>query len=527
MEVYAQTGNPKRAQGAAPASPQLFNALLLNGLRRFVPIGAGIYLALAVAAYLFRPPLESGWLTVLALTTSVLCFAVWMGVRSRRLAGRHAHAATVAILISVLAYELARSFLERQTQLSSGLIVLLVVAGYVLLESRVLACFLTLAAFGSIAVGSASGAVVSPSEFLLTLLGMLFIAVAVHRLRRKGLEETLAMRREDELRQKELAESEERYALAVRGAKDGLWDWRLDSQEMYFSPRWKHLLGFAEDELRNAPDTWFERMHPDDRVRVETMLDRHLTGESQHFESRHRLRTNRGRYRWMLARGLAVRDASGKATRIAGSLTDIHRLKKVEQRLRRDATHDRLTALPNRKVLRTRLNEAVEGLDGSAENAFAVVFVDVDRFKSVNDTYGHLAGDELLKEVSARLRRQVRPADTVARLGGDEFVVVLRGVADAEQAGGVAERISKTLAAPAELSVGKIPTSACVGFVFAGEASETADEWLRRADAAMYQAKAAGPGSVAQYAEADAASGVQALARAVEGKGASAGMTVR
>jgi len=204
-----------------------------------------------------------------------------------------------------------------------------------------------------------------------------------------------------------LRDSEERYALAMRGANDGLWDWNRRTNDIYFSPRWKAMLGCHEHELDNSVEGWFARVHPDDRECLETTLAAHCEGQTEHFEHEHRILHQDGTYRWVLSRGLAVRDTAGSVTRMAGSQTDITERKVA----------DGLTGLPNRILFIERLDRALERVKRDKSLLFAVLLLDLDRFKVVNDSLGHVAGDELLIALSHRLETSLRSSDPVARLG--------------------------------------------------------------------------------------------------------------
>jgi PAS domain S-box-containing protein len=175
-----------------------------------------------------------------------------------------------------------------------------------------------------------------------------------------------------------LRESEERYALAASGANDGIWDWNLRSDAAYFSGRWLAVLGLAEGEIGGTPDAWLQRVHADDLPRVKSELAAHLDGRSPHFESEHRLLHEDGTYRWVLVRGLAVRDEHGAAYRMAGSLTDITGRKQAEEQLIHDALHDPLSGLPNRAFFMTLLDRAIKRTRRRWEYLFAVLFVDLD-----------------------------------------------------------------------------------------------------------------------------------------------------
>ena len=188
---------------------------------------------------------------------------------------------------------------------------------------------------------------------------------------------------------KQLSDSEERYALALKGANDGLWDWDLLSNEIYLSQRWKQILGYKDDEIGTNPDEWLGRIHPDCRVQVQTKLDGHIQGKTAHFESEHRLRHKDNTYRWVLARGLVLFNENGIAYRMAGSHTEITIRKQTEEKLRRDAFYDILTGLPNRALFADRLDKAIQRTKRTPEAQFAVLFLDLDHFKLVNDSLGH------------------------------------------------------------------------------------------------------------------------------------------
>src|SRR5579872_6460473 len=207
--------------------------------------------------------------------------------------------------------------------------------------------------------------------------------------------------------QEALRESEERYALAARGANDGLWDWNLLTNEVYFSSRWKAMLGFQEHEIEDRLEEWLGRIHDADRERVREEIAAHQRGLTPHFESEHRILHKDGGFRWMLSRGLSVYDVSGKALRMAGSQTDITERK----------VSDPLTGLPNRLLFIDRLGRLIKHAKRRKDHLFAVLFLDLDGFKMINDSLGHLVGDQLLVGVANRLEKCLRSSDTVARLG--------------------------------------------------------------------------------------------------------------
>jgi len=287
-----------------------------------------------------------------------------------------------------------------------------------------------------------------------------------------------------------LRESEERYALALRGANDGLWDWNLRTDEIFFSERWKEMLGLSNETVAGVPDEWFQRVHSDDVDRLRTNVAAHLEGLTPHLESEHRVLHADGTYRWMLARGVAVRDPAGRAHRMAGSLTDITEGK----------VSDPLTGLPNRVLFLDRLGQSMERAKRHG-SVSAVLFVDLDRFKLVNDSLGHEAGDRFLAAIANRLERSVRTVDTVARvnsevtvarIGGDEFTILLEHVRHVSDAVRVAERIQECLKRPFVLDGRQLFTSASIGIATSETAYSDPQELLRDADTAMYRAKALG-----------------------------------
>lgn len=289
-----------------------------------------------------------------------------------------------------------------------------------------------------------------------------------------------------------LRESEERYALAVRGANDGLWDWNIKTNTMYFSPRWMSMLGLAEGELGDSPDEWFNRVHGEDIERLRLDISSHLVGNTTNFVNEHRILHKNGSYHWVLSRGLAVRDHDGVAYRVAGSLTDITDRRNAEDRLIHDAFHDTLTGLPNRALFMDRLRLAVERSKRKTENQFAVLFLDLDQFKNVNDCLGHLLGDQMLVVVAQLLSGIPRTSDTVARFGGDEFVILLEDIEGRDGAVRVVEEINQLLQNPFMLSNHQVFITASTGVVLSDGSYTRAEDILRDADIAMYSAKGRG-----------------------------------
>jgi diguanylate cyclase (GGDEF)-like protein/PAS domain S-box-containing protein len=291
-----------------------------------------------------------------------------------------------------------------------------------------------------------------------------------------------------------LEESKERYTLVARAANDGLWDWDLSRSSVYTSERWWQMLGLDPAGSGHAIDRWLACVHPDDRDTFAAELCDLRGGSCDSILVEHRVELPEGGHRWLLCRALAVPGAGSPATRIVGSITDVTERKELEERLRQEALYDALTGLANRSLLLDRLDQALAGSARNGRALHAVLWLDLDHFKQLNDTRGHLAGDRVLAEVAARIRATIRDGDTAARLGGDEFVVLLRDLDSREQSEVVAARLSLRLAEPHLLDGDPAVITASIGVTLV-EAADTAEEVLRRADAAMYQAKARGRGS--------------------------------
>ncbi len=288
-----------------------------------------------------------------------------------------------------------------------------------------------------------------------------------------------------------LRDSEQRYALAVRGANDGLWDWAVAVDELYVSPRWREMLGYGNELGQWSSERWFASIHPDDREEFRSALAAHFQGGEEHFEHEHRMVDARSEERWVLTRGAVVRDGAGTVVRMAGSQTDITTRKRAEQQLVYDAFHDGLTGLANRALFIDRLG-VVLAARRRRDLRYAVLFLDLDRFKNINDSLGHSTGDQLLRGIARRLEKALRPGDTVARLGGDEFAILLSAVVDVGDAIHVAERILEIVSEPFMIGAHEVFATTSIGIALSSSATEKPEDILRDADIAMYRAKAAG-----------------------------------
>jgi diguanylate cyclase (GGDEF)-like protein/PAS domain S-box-containing protein len=306
--------------------------------------------------------------------------------------------------------------------------------------------------------------------------------------------------------------SEQRLALAVSGSQEGIWDLDLLTGELYHSPGMAQMLGYTAEELPAQRKAWDAITNPDDADNFHHEMGRHFKNPDHAFDVLVRLRHKDGSWRWVQSRGQATRNAQGRAVRFTGTQFDVTERKRLEEQVRQLAYFDALTGLPNRRLLNDRLSQAMAASKRSGLYG-ALMFLDLDNFKPLNDTLGHGVGDLLLIEVAKRLSACVREVDTVGRIGGDEFVVMLSELdADkarsTEQAAAVAEKIRASLAAPYLLTVAQpgeqsttvehhCTTSIGVAMFLNHEASQT--DLVKWADAAMYQAKDAGRDVVRFY----------------------------
>ena len=214
-------------------------------------------------------------------------------------------------------------------------------------------------------------------------------------------------------------------SLSIAGMREGLWHWDSATHQFRVSKGWAASLGWQPSDVGDRLKDWYSLIHPYYAGVVRRDLAAFIKGTSEQFECEYRIRHRDGSYRWVLCRAQAVRDQQGVATEISGVQTDVTHLIETRNGLIDEAIHDRLTGLPNRGYFTVRLEQAIEDERRDPLRGFAILFLDLDRFKGVNDTLGHLVGDKLLMATATRIRDSVRPCDFVARFGGDEFVILL------------------------------------------------------------------------------------------------------
>jgi len=286
-----------------------------------------------------------------------------------------------------------------------------------------------------------------------------------------------------------LRDSEQRWQFALEGARDGVWDWNLITNEVFFSRQWKQMLGYEEHEIADLLEEWDKRVHPEDKARAYADIDKHLKGETPYYQNEHRLLCKDGTYKWILDRGMVVgRDAGGKPTRLIGTHTDITGRKQDEATIRELSLVDELTGLRNRRAF-FELGEAQLNLARRLGRMVVLYFADLDGLKWINDELGHAEGDRALVEFAELLRATFREADLIARLGGDEFVVLALESPDIDTAASVA-RLEEHLDQFNRSAQRPFTLAASMGVAQHGpESTESLTDLLGRADAGMYQVK--------------------------------------
>ncbi|WP_310494769.1 putative bifunctional diguanylate cyclase/phosphodiesterase [Dechloromonas sp.] len=287
------------------------------------------------------------------------------------------------------------------------------------------------------------------------------------------------------------------YSLAMAAAHDGFWSWDPVSKRLDVGKRLLEILGYRDNFL---PDThaWLELVHPEDRSHYNRTVAEHLKGRTPYFYCEYRVRASSGQYRWIASRGIAVRDRHGVAYQMAGSVTDITERKQHDEELAFMAQHDPLTGLPNRLLLAEKLGEALHQATTRQEHV-ALLFIDLDRFKDINDSLGHRLGDSLLQDVAGRLRGGLGPLDTLVRQGGDEFIVLLTGIASGATAEARARDFLERLNQPFVTDGNQLHVGASIGLSLYPDDAADAEQLLRDADTAMYVAKRHGGGQVARH----------------------------
>ena len=297
---------------------------------------------------------------------------------------------------------------------------------------------------------------------------------------------------EGKLARMALLDSENRWKLALESSGDGVWDWHIPSGVEFYSKRLIEMYGFEECEVTHTPRALDQRTHPDDRAQMELDRNWHLRGLTSTYHNEHRVRCKDDSWKWVLSRGMVIsRDDAGQPLRMIGTHTDITKRKDAEALIRQQAFFDALTGLPNRRMLRDRLEQEIKRCKRDGQQ-LAILFIDLDHFKEVNDTLGHDSGDQLLVEAAKRIQDCVREADTVARMGGDEFTVILTEISHTDHLEPLLEKLLRSMDALFQIGDEQVFVSASIGITLYPLDGSQIEDLYKNADQALYVAKGEG-----------------------------------
>ncbi len=292
-----------------------------------------------------------------------------------------------------------------------------------------------------------------------------------------------------------------RLSAIIEGTRVGTWEWNVQTGETVFNEEWAQIIGYSLRELSPVSiQTWMKHAHPDDLKNSELQLQRHFAGEVDHYESEARMRHRLGHWVWVLDRGkVTSRTPDGQPLMMYGTHQDITQRKQLEETFRHGAQHDALTGLPNRVLLGDRLERALLAAQRS-QGRLAVLYMDLDGFKAVNDEHGHEAGDVVLRTMARRIQGAIRASDTLARMGGDEFVVLLPEIGDMRKALGQAHKIIEAVSRKVKINAEvTVEISVSIGITLCPDHGSDAQTLMMRADQAMYAAKRSGKNTARAY----------------------------
>jgi diguanylate cyclase (GGDEF)-like protein/PAS domain S-box-containing protein len=306
-----------------------------------------------------------------------------------------------------------------------------------------------------------------------------------------ALEEELRQQFEEiESHRNALIESEERYELAVEGADCGIWEINVKSNKCYFSPKWKSYLGYEDSEIKNTLESWVELLHPESKLDAISKINEYILSKTGSYESVYKMICKNGESRWILSKAKAIRDSEGKVLRISGSHTDITENKKIERKLNSLAYYDMLTELPNRFAFEKKVTELISVNENNSSNKkFALISMDIDNFKQVNDTIGHVAGDLLLKHIANKLKEKVKATVFAARLSGNEFAVIFEDIIDRQDVINKVQELLISLRQPWLMEKQEFFITFSIGIAMYPEHGNNLGVLRKKSDIAMYFVK--------------------------------------
>ncbi len=299
--------------------------------------------------------------------------------------------------------------------------------------------------------------------------------------------------KERKLVEEDLTRQKQRLSYILEGTNVGTWEWDVQTGEAIFNECWASIIGYNLEELSPVSiDTWIRLAHPDDLKASGELLEKNFTKELDYYEFEARMKHKNGNWVWVLDRGKVMSwTDEGRPILMCGTHQDITDRKKSEDKIRYLATIDPLTELPNLRVAMDRISEALKRAKRN-EVRMAILFIDLDGFKEVNDSHGHDAGDNVLKQIANRLISRIRESDTVARIGGDEFVVVLTEINTADNAAEVANKVIQAVSQPITFKGLQLGVGASIGIALFPTNGNDAEQLLKQADGAMYATKTSG-----------------------------------
>lgn len=284
-----------------------------------------------------------------------------------------------------------------------------------------------------------------------------------------------------------LDEAHSRFAVAVQGTRDGFWEWDLRTQRVFFSQRWKEILGYGEDDIGSDPQEWLSRVHTLDIKRLRADIEAVRRGSKPSHELEYRMLARDGSYRWVLTRGVVMNDNTGRAVRISGSLTDTTPVRNQVEQIREESRRDSLTRLPRQDAFMQQLARSVELARDHRDYVFAVLLVELDRFRQLQEGIGPRAR-ALLGQVAQRLRQCVEPEDVLARFDGPSFAILLPGIDDPVVATQVSDRVLQALEEPFEVDGEPVYVSVNIGMTSSARGYTSPDEVISDVSAAAARA---------------------------------------
>ena len=295
-----------------------------------------------------------------------------------------------------------------------------------------------------------------------------------------------------DLQREEFREKDAKLTYALNEAVDGMWDWKIDSDEVFFSPQLKKMLGYMPHEMEPCVDSWKAAIHDDDRDRVLARLEEHLNGTLPRYDAEYRLHDKEGGCIWVRDRGRVCEwDEAGAAKRIVGMVHDISNSKALEEKLRQQASYDHLTGLLNRRAGYIHFRKQLSYAQRYSQE-FTLSLIDLDHFKGINDAFGHLVGDQVLKHFVRLLSGSLRQSDTLMRWGGEEFLLLLPKT-DVQSGKKLVQQLNQQLQShPHEVAGRNIYITFSAGVACYPHHALDMDSLINSADDALYNAKAAG-----------------------------------